>query len=53
LIALEAKDQALEALEKANQLSRQEYGKDYRKALAKLQEVQATLPSGKGISFNY
>jgi cold shock CspA family protein len=52
LITLEAKDQAIEALEKANQLFRQEYGKDYRKALAKLQEVQDTLPSGKSISFD-
>jgi tetratricopeptide (TPR) repeat protein/cold shock CspA family protein len=52
LIALEAKDQAVEALEKANQFFRQEYGKDYRKALAKVQEVQATLPSGKRISFD-
>ena len=52
LIALEAKDQAIETLEKANQLFRQEYGKDYQKALAKLQEVRATLPSGKRISFD-
>jgi len=52
LIALEAKDQAIETLEKANQLFRQEYGKDYQKALAKLQEVRSTLPSGKRISFD-
>jgi cold shock CspA family protein len=52
LIALEAKDQAVEALEKANQLFRQEYSKDYRKALSKLQEVHAMLPPGKRISFD-
>jgi tetratricopeptide (TPR) repeat protein len=52
LIALQAKDQAIEALEKANQLFRQEYGKDYQKALAKLQEVHSALPPGRRISLD-
>jgi tetratricopeptide (TPR) repeat protein/cold shock CspA family protein len=51
LIALGARDQAIEALEQTNQLFRQEYGKDYRKALAKLEEVRTTLPAGERISF--
>jgi len=52
LIDLGAKDQAIEALEQANQLFRQEYGKDYRKALTKLEEVRSTLPPGERISFD-
>jgi tetratricopeptide (TPR) repeat protein len=51
LIALGAKDQAIEALESANQLFRQEYGKDYQKALAKMKEIQSTLAAGKQVSF--
>ena len=52
LISLGAKDQAIEALEKANQLFQQDYAKDYRKALEKLEEVKRTLPPGKRISFD-
>ena len=52
LISLDAKDQAIEALEKANQLFQQDYAKDYRKALEKLEEVKRTLAPGKRISFN-
>ena len=52
LIALGAKDQAIEALEQANHLFRREHGKDYRKALAKLEEIRSTLPPGKHISFD-
>lgn len=52
LIALGARDQAIEALERANQLFREEPGKDYHKALAKLEEVRLSRPTGKHISFN-
>lgn len=52
LIALGARDQAIEALERANQLFREEYGKDYQKALVKLEEVRSTPPSEKRISFD-
>jgi tetratricopeptide (TPR) repeat protein len=52
LIALEDKEQAIETLEKANQLFRQEYGKDYQKAVAKLQEVRSAPLPGKRISFD-
>lgn len=52
LIDLNAKDQAIEALEQTNQLFQQEHGKDYHKALAKLEEVRLTLPPGKHISFD-
>lgn len=51
LIPLGAKDQVIESLEKANQLFQQDHGKDYRKALEKLEEVKSTLPPGKRISF--
>ena len=51
LIPLVAKDQVIESLEKANQLFQQDHGKDYRKALEKLEEVKSTLPPGKRISF--
>lgn len=50
LIALEARGQALEALEKTNQLFEREHGKEYQKALKKLEEVRAALPPGKQIS---
>lgn len=52
LIALGARDQAIEALERTNQLFREEHGKDYQKALAKLEEVRLTLPPGKHMSFD-
>jgi tetratricopeptide (TPR) repeat protein len=52
LISLGAKDQAIEALEKANQLFQKDHGKDYRKALEKLEEVKSTLPPGKRVSFD-
>jgi cold shock CspA family protein len=52
LIALGAKDQAIEALEKANQLFQEEHGKDYLKAAEKLEEVKSTLPPGKRVSFD-
>jgi tetratricopeptide (TPR) repeat protein len=52
LIDLGAKDQAIEALERTNHLYRQEHGKDYRKALMKLEDVRSTLPDGKRISFD-
>lgn len=52
LIELGAKDQAIEALEKANELFHQDHGKDYHKALDKLEEVKSTLPPGKRISFD-
>lgn len=52
LIVLGAKDQAIEALEKANQLFQQDYGTDYRKAVEKLEEVKSTIPPGKSISFD-
>lgn len=52
LISLGAKDQAVEAFESANRLFREEYGKDYRRALAKLEEVRSNLPHGKRISFS-
>lgn len=51
LISLGAKDQAIESLEKANQLFKQDYGKDYRKGLEKMEEVKSTLPPGNRISF--
>ncbi len=52
LIVLGAKDQAIEALERANQLFQQDQGKDYQKALEKLEEVKSTLSPGKRISFD-
>ena len=52
LISLGAKDQAIEALEKANKLFQEEHGKDYRKAVEKLEEVKSTLPPGNRISFD-
>lgn len=52
LISLGAKDQAVEALEEANKLFREEYGKDYRRALAKLEEVRSNLPPGERLSFD-
>lgn len=52
LIALDARDQAIEALEQSNKLFRQEYGKDDRKVLAKLEEIRSTLPPGERISFD-
>jgi cold shock CspA family protein len=51
LIALEAKDQALEALEMANQLFLKEHGKTYDKAIGKIEEIKSTLPSGARIIF--
>ena len=51
LISLEAREQAIEALEKANELFREEHRKEYGKALKKLEEVRSTLPDGKKISF--
>lgn len=51
LAALGARDQAIEALERTNQLYRQEHGKDYRKALIKLEEVRSTLSPGQHLSF--
>ena len=48
---LGARDQAIEALEKTNQLFKEEHGKDYHKALAKLEEIRSTLSSGQRISF--
>lgn len=52
LISLGAKDQAIEALEKANKLFQEEHGKDYNKAVEKLEEVKSTLPPGKHVSFD-
>lgn len=52
LITLGAKDQAIEALEKANKLFQEEHGKDYHKAVEKLEEVKSTLPPGNRISFD-
>jgi len=52
LIALETKDQAIEALERANQLFGEEHGKNYQKAIAKLEEVRATLAPGRHVSFD-
>jgi tetratricopeptide (TPR) repeat protein len=52
LISLGAKDQAIEALEKANQLFQQERGKDYGKVLEKLEEVKSILPPGKRVPFD-
>ena len=51
LISLEAKDQAIEALERANELFREAHGNEYGKALKKLEEVRSALPDGKKISF--
>lgn len=51
LISLEAREQAIEALEKANELFREEHRKEYGKALKKLEEVHSTPPDGKKISF--
>ena len=44
LIVLGAKDQATEALEKANKLFQEDHGKDYRKAVEKLEEIKSTSP---------
>ena len=52
LIALGAKDQAIETLEKANHLFQQEHQKDYRKAVDKLEEVKSALPPGIRVSFD-
>ena len=52
LIGLEAREQSIEALERANGLFREEHGKDYQKALKKIEEVRETLPSGKRVSFD-
>jgi tetratricopeptide (TPR) repeat protein len=52
LISLGAKDQAIEALEKANKLFQEEHGKDYRKAVEKLEEIKSILPPGNRISFD-
>ncbi len=52
LIALEAREQSIEALEKANQLYKEEHGKDHREVLKKIEEVHSTLPTGKRVSFD-
>ena len=51
LIALEAKDQAIDALKQANKLFRKERGEDYHKAIAKLEKIKESLQDGKTISF--
>lgn len=51
LIELKGKDQALEALDMANQLFSKEHGKTYDKAMAKIEEIKSTLPSGERIIF--
>ena len=51
LISLGARDQAIEALEKADELFRKERGEEYGKALKKIEEVRSDLPAGKTISF--
>lgn len=44
LIELKARDQAIEALEKTNNLYEREHGKSHKRAIAKLAEVRSTLP---------
>src|SRR5437899_3429181 len=51
LIALRAKDQAIEALETASRLFEKEHGKTYKRAIAKIEEIRPTLPPGDRISF--
>lgn len=51
LVALKARDQAIEALETANRLFEKEHGKSYKRAVAKAEEIRSTLPPGDRISF--
>lgn len=51
LVALKARDQAIEALEIANRLFEKEHGKSYKRAVAKAEEIRSTLPPGERISF--
>ncbi len=51
LVALEARDQAIEALETANRLFEKEHGKSYKRAVTKAEEIRSTLPPGERISF--
>jgi tetratricopeptide (TPR) repeat protein/cold shock CspA family protein len=51
LIALKAKDQAIEALETANRIFEKEHGKTYKRAIAKIEEIRPTLSPGDRISF--
>ena len=51
LVALKARDQAIEALETANRLFEKEHGKSYKRAVAKAEEIRSTLPPGERISF--
>lgn len=51
LVALKARDQAIEALETANRLFEKEHGKSYKRAVEKAEEIRSTLPPGERISF--
>src|SRR5262249_24071589 len=51
LVALNARDQAIEALETANRLFEKEYGKSYKRAVEKAEEIRSALPPGERISF--
>lgn len=48
LASLEDRDQAITALEKANQLFRKDHGKDYIKILAKIDEIKQ-MPQGEKV----
>lgn len=51
LVALKAREQAIEALETANQLFEKEHGKSYKRAVEQAEEIRSTLPPGERISF--
>ena len=51
LIELKARDQAIEALEKTNNLYEREHGKSHKRAIAKLNEIRSTLPPFEKINF--
>jgi cold shock CspA family protein len=52
LIALRARDQAIEALEKTTSLYEKEHGKPYKWALDKINEVRSTLSLSEKINFD-
>ena len=51
LIELRARDQAMEALEKTNNLYEKEHGQSHKRAISKLNEIRSALPPSERISF--
>lgn len=51
LIELKARDQAIEALEKTNNLYEREHGKSHKQAIVRLAEIRSALPPSDRINF--